>query len=174
MFLVNEKTLGITSLCLVALMLLTALLVSSLHNSPVVQEELDFTVTGSNGCLRFLTRDVGVVYVPFVVGAGESWDLVVECTEIATPGGWVDLYLYEDYWDEGVDYECVSEDIYSVLDCVESLDFELGLDNPFVRTFVGFGQESYTLFFIFPPGGPSSFHVSLNQSVGFLPMIKSG
>ncbi len=173
MFLVNEKTLGITSLCLVAIMLLTALLVSSLHNSPVVQEELDFTVTGSNGCLRFLTRDVGVVYVPFVVGVGESWDLIVECTEIATPGGWVDLYLYEGYWDKGVNHKCVSEDIYPILDSVESLDFELSLNNPFAGTFVGSGQ-SYTLFFIFPPGGPSSFHVSLNRSVGFLPMIKSG
>ena len=170
---VNEKILGITGFCLVALMLFGALLVSSLHNSPVVQVELDFSVSGSNECLRFLTRDVGVVYVPFVVGASESWELIVECTEITTPGGWVDLYLYEDYWDEGVDYECVSEDIYSFLDCVESLDFELGLDNPFVRTFVGFGQESYTLFFIFPPGGPSTFHVSFKQDVGFLPMIKS-
>ena len=88
---VNEKVLGIASLCLVTLMLLCALLVSHIANSPVVQEELDFTVTSSNECLRFLTRDVGVVYVPFSVGIGESWDLVVECTEIATPGGWVDL-----------------------------------------------------------------------------------
>ena len=170
---VNEKILGITGLCLIVLMVFGALFVSSMVNFPLVQEELDFTVSGSNECLRFLTRDVGVVYVPFIVGAGESWDLVVECTGIATPGGWVDLYLYEGYWDEGVDYRCVSEEIYSVLDGVESLDFKLGLDNPFEGTFVGSGQ-SYTLFFIFPPGGPSSFHVSLKHGEAFLPMIKTG
>jgi len=163
MFLVNEKTLGITSICLVAIMLLGALLFSSLHNSAKIQKELDFTITGSNACLRFLTRDVGVVYVPFIIDAGESWELVVECTGVAISGGWVDLYLYEGYWDEGVDYKCVSEDIYSVLDGVESLDFELDLDNPYSQSFSGSSQESYTLFFIFPPGGPSSFHVSLKQ-----------
>ncbi len=170
---VNEKVLGLTSLCLVTLMLLSILSVLHIANSPVVQEELDLTVSGSNECLRFLTRDVGVVYVPFSVGVSENWDLVVECTKIATPRGWVDLYLYEGYWDEGVNHKCVSEDIYPILDSIESLDFELSLDNPFVGTFVGSGQ-SYTLFFIFPPGGPSSFHISLNRSVGFLPMIKSG
>ena len=171
---VNEKILGITSLSLVILMLFGVLLVSSIINSPIVQGELDFTVSGSNDCLRFLTRDVGVVYVPFVVGGSESWELTVECTEIATPKGWVDLYIYEGYWDEGVDYRCFSEDIYSVLDGVESLDFELGLGNPFEWIFVGSTQRSYTLFFIFPPGGPSEFHVSLKQGAAFLPMIKSG
>ena len=169
----NEKILGITSLCLVTIMLLSILLVSHIANSPIVQEELDFTVSGSNECLRFLTRDVGVVYVPFSIGIDESWDLIVNCTEIATPGGWVDLYIYKGYWNEGINYTCVSEDIYPILDNVESLDFKLSLDKPFIGTFDGSGQ-SYTLFFIFPPGGPSSFHVSLNRSIGFLPMIKSG
>ena len=171
---VNEKILGITGLCLIVLMLFGALFVSSMVNFPLVQEELDFTVSGSNECLRFLTRDVEVVYVPFIVGPGESWDFVVECTGIATPGGWVDLYLYEGYWDEGVNHQCVSEDIYSILNGVESLNFELSLDNSFARTFVASSQKSYTLLFIFPPGGPSSFHVSLKRGVGFLPMIKSG
>jgi len=171
---VNEKILGITGLCLIVLMLFGALFVSSMVNFPLVQEELDFTVSGSNECLRFLTRDVEVVYVPFIVGPGESWDFVVECTGIATPGGWVDLYLYEGYWDEGVNHQCVSEDIYSILNGVESLNFELSLDNSFARTFVASSQKSYTLFFIFPHGGPSSFHVSLERGVAFLPMIKSG
>jgi len=108
------------------------------------------------------------------VGAGEQWDLFVECTRIATPGGWVDLYLYNDYWDEGVDNKCFSEDLYSVLDNVESLDFKLGLDTPFMKTFEGSVQASYTLFFIFPPGGPSTFRVSLKEGAEFLPMIKTG
>jgi hypothetical protein len=160
---VNEKVLGATSLCLVLLMVIGAWLISSLVNSPVVQEELDFTVSGSNECLRFLTRDVNVAYVPFTTGPNEQWRLVVECTEIGLPNGWVDLYLYEDYWDEGFDNKCYSEDTYSILDSVESLDFELGLDSPYSQVFGEIESASYTLFFIFPPGGPSSFHVTLSR-----------
>jgi len=160
---VNEKILGITSSCLVVIIVLSALYVSSIQNSPVTQRELDFTVDGSNECLRFLTRDVGIVYVPFITGAYEEWELVVECTDIATPKGWVDLYLYEGYWDEGVDNICFSEDIYSILDGVESLEYELGLDNPYSQIFGGSDSETNTLFFIFPPGGPSSFHVTLTK-----------
>ena len=160
---VNRKILGIAGLCIVALIVISAWLVSSLVYSPVAQEELDFTISGSNECLRFLTRDVGVVYVPFTTGLNEHWNLVVECTEIATSSGWTDLYLYEGYWDEGVDNKCYSEDIYSILDGVESLDYELSLDNPYSQVFGGVKSASYTLFFIFPPGGPSSFHITLGK-----------
>lgn len=162
---VNEKVLGATSLSLVLLMVIGTWLLSSLANSPVTQEELDFTVSGSNECLRFLTRDVGVVYVPFTTGPNEQWRLVVECTEIGLPNGWVDLYLYEGYWDEGFDNRCYSENIYSILDGVESLDFELGLDNPYSQIFGGVESASHTLFFIFPPGGHSSFHITLSRLV---------
>jgi len=58
---VNEKILGITGFCLVALLVLGALMVSFFLSSPADQMELDFTVSGSNECLRFLTRDVGVI-----------------------------------------------------------------------------------------------------------------
>ncbi len=160
---VNEKVLGATSLCLVILMIVGAWLISSLINLPVAQEELDFTVSGSNECLRFLTRDVSVVYVPFITGSDEQWRLVVECTDIAVTSGWVDLYLYEGYWDEGIDNKCYSEDIYSILYGVNSLDYELDMDNPYSHVFGGGESASYTLFFIFPPGGSSSFHVSLKR-----------
>ena len=160
---VNEKVFGIVIICMVIIVVLGAFVVSTLINSPLVQEELDFTVTGSNECLRFLTRDVSVVYVPFSNGLNEEWELVVECTDIATPKGWVDLYLYDGYWDEGVDHVCFSEDIYSILDGVESLEYELGLDNSYSQVFSGSESESCTLFFIFPPGGPSSFHITLSK-----------
>lgn len=162
---VNEKVLGATSLCLVTLMIVGAWLVSSLINLPVAQEELDFTVSGSNECLRFLTRDVSVVYVPFTTGPNEQWRLVVECTDIAVASGWVDLYLYEGYWNEGLENKCYSEDIYPILYGINSLDFELGLDNTYSHVFGGVESASYTLFFIFPPGGPSGFHVSLNRLI---------
>ena len=159
---VNEKILGVTGLCFVALMLFGTFLVFSL-NSPNFQRELDFTVSGSNECLRFLTRDVGVVYVPFSTGVNEEWKLVVQCSNISTPSGFVDLYFYDDYWDEGFDNVCFSEDIYSILDDVQSLEYKLGLDNSYSQIFGGSESASYTLFFIFPPGGPSSFHVTLNK-----------
>ena len=160
---VNERVFGIIIVCMVAIVVLGAFVVSTLINSPLVQEELDFTVTGSNECLRFLTRDVSVVYVPFTSVANEEWELVVECTDIATPKGWVDLYFYDGYWDEGVDHVCFSEDIYSILDGVESLEYELGLDNSYSQVFGGSGSESCTLFFIFPSGGPNSFHITLSK-----------
>ena len=160
---VNEKVLGATGLSLVLLILIGAWYASLLANSPAAQEELDFTVSGSNACLRFLTRDVGVVYVPFITGPNEQWELSVECTEMGLSNGWVDLYLYEGYWDESFNSTCYSEDIYSILDGIESLDYELGLTNPYSQVFGGVDSASYTLFFIFPPGGPSSFHITLNR-----------
>ena len=160
---VNGKVLGTTGLCLVLLMVIGAWYISTLADSPVAQEELDFTVSGSNECLRFLTRDVGVVYVPFTIGPNEQWKLSVECTQIGLSNGWVDLHLYEGYWDEGSDNKCYSEDIYPILDGIESIEFELGLDNHYSQVFGEAGSVSYTLFFIFPPGGPSSFHITLNR-----------
>jgi len=160
---VNEKILGATSLGLVLVFLIGVWYASSLANSPVAQEELDFTVSGSNECLRFLTRDVGVVYVPFTTGPNEQWKLSIECTTIGLSNGWVDLYLYEGYWDESSDNKCYSEEIYPILDGIESIDYELGLDNPYSQVFGEAGAASYTLFFIFPPGGPSSFHITLNR-----------
>ena len=160
---VNTKILGIAGLVLVSFVVVSALLVLFLSNSPVDQKEFDFTVNGSNECLRFLTRDVGVVYVPLAIRSNEQWKLVVECTEIGAPNGWTDLYLYEGYWDGGFNNTCYSEDIYPILDGVESLDYALGLGNPYSRIFTGVESTGYTLFFIFPPGGPSSFHITLDR-----------
>jgi len=162
-YMVNEKILTMVGVCSVLFVLIGAFLVFSFFSSNMVQDELDFSVSGSNECLRFLTRDVSIVYVPFATGAGETWFLTVECTNIATPKGWVDLYLYDGYWDEGVNNTCYSEDIYSILDGVESLDFDLGLDKSYSQIFSDSDPRSYTLFFIFPPSGPSSFHVTLTK-----------
>ncbi len=37
-----------------------------------VQQELDFTVSGTNDCLRFLDRHVQTCYIPFKTGANEQ------------------------------------------------------------------------------------------------------
>ena len=138
-------------------------MVSFFFSSIVVQDELDFNVSGSNDCLRFLSRTVETVYVPLAIGANERWELNVECTDIAIVNGWIDLYIYDGYWDDGVDNKCFSEDIYPILDEVLSLDFKLSVDKPYSQTFGGSTSEFFTLFFIFPPGGPSTFHITITQ-----------
>jgi hypothetical protein len=124
---------------------------------------MDFTVSGSNDCLRFLSRTVETAYVPLAIGANEKWELSIECTDIGTVNGWVDLYIYDGYWDAGVENKCFSEDIYAILDDVVSLDFELSVANPYLKTYGNSTFETYTLFFIFPPGGHSTFHILLKQ-----------
>ena len=48
-------------------------------------KELDFTVTGTNDCLRFLNSTVSVVYVPIATGANENWQLTINCTKNLKP-----------------------------------------------------------------------------------------
>ena len=91
---------------------------------------MDFSITSSNECLRFLSRTIETAYIAFKTGSNERWELTIECTVIANEKGWVDLYLYEDYWDEGDGNKCYSEDLYSILANVVILDFKLGLENP--------------------------------------------
>lgn len=160
---VNEKILGLAGVCTVLFVLIGAFLFFFYSTSYQIQEELDFVVSGSNNCLRFLSRTVETVYVPLTTGANERWELTIECTDIATANGWVDLYIYNGYWDEGADNKCFSEDIYSIIDGIVSLDYELSENNPYSQTFGTTIQDSHTLFFILPPGGPSAFHVTLNQ-----------
>ena len=160
---VNERILSLVGVCIVVFVLVGAFLVSSFFSFNVVQDELDFNVSGSNDCLRFLSRTVKTVYVPLAAGVNEQWELSIECTDIATPNGWVDLYIYDGYWDDGVDNKCFAEDIYPILDEVLSLDFELSVDKPYSQTFGGSTSEFLTVFFIFPPGGPSTFHITITQ-----------
>ena len=75
-------------------------------------QELDFTVSGTSDCLRFLNTSVPTVYVSFTVAANENWQLIINCTKI--PGGingYTDVYIYEGNWDEGVNHLCKSGDL---------------------------------------------------------------
>ncbi len=128
------------------------------------QEELDFTVSGSNECLRFLTRTVQTAYVPFRVGANEQWQISIECTQMPGPGGWTEIYLYRGYWDKGNNHICMSEDLYPIIDQIEATDFKVETNSTFTQTFGGSTPQSYTLFFILPPGGIGTYHITLKQT----------
>jgi hypothetical protein len=129
------------------------------HLTP--NSELDLTVSGSSNCLRFLNISVPTVYIPFTVAANENWLLTVNCTKM--PGGangWTDVYIYRGYWDKGTNHTCTAGDIYPIIADIENTGFSIFLDRPFTQTFGDSTQQSYTVFFVLPPGGPSAFHVT--------------
>jgi len=130
---------------------------------PQSQEELDFTVSGSNECLRFLDRNVQTAYIPFRTGANEQWQLTINCTQMPGAGGWTEVYMYKGYWDEGSDHKCVSQDLYPIIDQIETTDFQIRTNSTFTENFGESTSQSYTLFFILPSGGTGTYHVALTQ-----------
>lgn len=127
--------------------------------------QLDFTVSGTSDCLRFLNNSVPVVYVPFTIAANENWQLTINATKM--PGGangWTDVYIYNGYWDEGTSNICKSGDLYPIISDIESADFEIRANAPYIQTFGDSAQQSYTVFFVVPPGGPATFHITLKPA----------
>jgi len=123
--------------------------------------ELDITVGGSSNCLRFLNDSVPMVYVPFTVAANEQMQLTIEATKM--PGGangWSDIYLYRGYWDNGANNTCVSGDVYSILPDIEPTNSVVMQNTPYTAIFGESTLQSYTVFFVFPPGGPAEFHIT--------------
>ena len=137
---------------------------SSLAPAAGTPRELDFTVSGKNACLRFLNSSVSTVYIPIATGANQNWELTINASKMAGgPNGWVDLYVYDGYWDGGANNTCLSKDIYPILADVVSAEAQVKASTPYTQTFGGSTAESQTLFFVFPPGGQSTFHVTLKQ-----------
>lgn len=137
---------------------------SSLPPTPKITEEMDFSVTGTNDCLRFLNSTVSICYIPLRTAINENWQLTINCTEM--PGGvngFVDVYIYRGYWDEGSAHKCMSKDLYPILGEIQSADSQIRLGNSFSETFGGSISQSYTVFFIFPPGGQAAFHVTYKK-----------
>jgi len=126
-------------------------------------EELDFIVSGSSDCLRFLNSSVPTVYVPFSLAANENWQLTINCTKM--PGGangYTDVYLYKGYWNGESNNICTSSDLYPILSEIQSTDHQIRLNTPFTQSFSESTQQSYTVFFVIPPGGQqATFHVTL-------------
>lgn len=132
---------------------------SQINRTPT--SELDFTVNGSSNCLRFLNSSVPTVCIPLTVAANENWQLTINCTNM--PGGnngWTDVYIYRHYWDGGINNTCTAGDIYPIIADIESTESAIRLEQPYTQTFGESTQQSYTIFFVLPPGGPSAFHVT--------------
>lgn len=131
--------------------------------SPHLQDELDFVVTGTNSCLRFLTRTVQLAYIPFTTGANEKWQLSIECTQMSSAAGWTEIYMYKDYWDEGNENMCMSENLYPIIDKIETTEFQVKTNSTFTQTFGESIERSYTIFFLMPPGGNGTYQIKLTK-----------
>ena len=163
----NKKISGLIITVIVAIALAAFAIESSYAPYASVQptRALDFTVSGKSDCLRFLNSSVPTVYVPFTVAASQNWQLTINCTKM--PGGasgYTDVYIYKGYWNEGTNNTCISSQIYSILSDIQSTDHQITLSNPFTETYGGSTQQSYTVFFVIPPGGQqATFHVTYKQ-----------
>jgi hypothetical protein len=158
----NKKLLSLIVGVLVICAVMAAILLES-STAPTQQptKAMDFTVSGSNDCLRFLNSTVSIGYVPFTVAANEHWQLTINCTKM--PGGangYTDIYIYKGYWDNGTTHKCMSADVYSILNGINSADFELKGTTSYNATYGSSTQQSYTVFFVLPPGGPATFHIT--------------
>jgi hypothetical protein len=162
----NKKILGLTAAIIVVFVSVAAFLVaSSLTPTQQPTGALNFTVSASSDCLRFLNSSVATIYVPFTVAANEDWQLTINCTKM--PGGangYTDIYIYKDYWNGGANHTCAASDLYPIIDKIQSTDHQIRLGTPFIETYGGSTQQSYTVFFVVPPGGQqAAFHVTLKQ-----------
>ena len=159
----NKKILAAIAVVAVAAILFAAfLLVPSAKPLPA-QQEMDFTVTGTNDCLRFLERTVKTCYTPFRTGANEQWRLTIDCLKMPGSGGWTDLYVYNGYWDNGTDHMCLSQDLYSIVSDIPASNLRMNSNSTFTQIYGGPTPQSYTVFFIIPPGGQSTFHIKLER-----------
>jgi hypothetical protein len=161
----GRKILGLTVVILVICAAGAAFFASSSF-APTLKPTgpLDFTVTASSDCLRFLNSSVATVYVPFTVAANENWQLTINCTKM--PGGangYTDVYVYEGYWNGGSNNTCTSGDLYPILSDIQSTDHQITLSSPFTEIYNSSIQQSYTVFFVVPPGQQATFHVTLKQ-----------
>ncbi len=129
-------------------------------------QALDFTVKGTNSCLRYLESNISLCYVPFTVGTHQDWQLTINCTQM--PGGsqgWTELYIYKGYWDNGTNYKCQAGDTYGILSNIQDAHKIIQGNTAFTETFTGAADaQSYTIFFIFPNGGQGTFHVTYKQA----------
>jgi hypothetical protein len=162
----NRKIAGLIAVVTVICASIAVFLaISAVTPAQHTAQAFDFTVTGTNSCLRFLESNVSLCYVPFRVGANQNWQLTIDCTQM--PGGssgWTELYIYKGYWDNGINYKCTAADIYPILTRVHDANEQIQGNNAFTEIFNGTStSQSYTVFFVFPNGGPATFHITYAQ-----------
>jgi hypothetical protein len=161
----NRKWLSLIIGVALILVLMAVLFVESeINTSLQATKPMDLIVSGKNDCLRFLNDSVSLVYVPFTVAANQNWQLTINCTQMrGGANGYTDIYIYNSYWDNGTDHQCQSGDVYSILAQIKSANYEIKGATSFSQTFGGPTEKSYTVFFIFPPGGKATFHITYQQ-----------
>lgn len=159
----NKTVIILVVVAIFAVSLIALFLAEPWSTAPQNQQELNFTVSGTNECLRFLNTTVQTAYVPFRTGPNEQWQLTIECAESSGVSAWTDLYIYTGYWDGGSDNICLSQDLYPILNQIESADFRIKTNSNFARIFGESTPQSYTIFFVFPPGGTSTFNIKLDK-----------
>ena len=161
----NKKVSLIVSIILICALSAAILVTALITPSQQPTKELDFTVSGSSDCLRFLNSSVPTIYVPFTIAANENWQLTINCTKM--PGGangYTDVYLYKGYWNGGSNNTCTSSDLYPIISDIQSTDHQIRLNTPYTQAYGESTQQSYTVFFVVPPGGQqATFHVTLKQ-----------
>ena len=70
----NKKVLGlIVAVIVICASVATFLVASSIAPAQQPTGVLDFTVSGTSDCLRFLNSSVPAIYVPFTIAANENW-----------------------------------------------------------------------------------------------------
>jgi hypothetical protein len=162
----NKKNFGLV-VAVIVVCALAAVFLAKFILAPSQQPTgaLDFTVSASSDCLRFLNSSVPTIYVPFTVAANEHWQLTINCTKM--PGGangYTDVYVYKGYWNGGSNHTCAASDLYPILSDIHSIDQQIRLGTPFTETYGTSTQQSYTVFFVVPPGGQqATFQVTLKQ-----------
>jgi hypothetical protein len=161
----NGKILGIIVFVIVICASIASFVTLSLE-APAqhTPQPLDFTVSGTNTCLRILESNVSLCYIPFTVGANQNWQLSINCTQM--PGGangWTDLFIYNGYWSNETDYKCEAKDLYPILTDIKTADGAIQGNSTFTETFNSTTQQSHTVFFVFPNGGQATFHVTYKQ-----------
>lgn len=162
----KNKIIGFVVMVIVVVVALAAVFFVESSMVPAQQptKELDFVVSRSSDCLRFLNSSVPTIYVPFTTAGNENWQLTINCTKM--PGGangYTEVYIYKGYWNGGSNYTCTSSDLYPILSEIQSAEHQIHLNSPFTEIYGGPTQQRYTVFFVVPPGGPATFHVTLKQ-----------
>ena len=112
----NKKIGLIVSIILICALSAAILATALITPSHQPTKELDFIVSKSSDCLRFLNSSVPTIYVSFIITANENWQLTINCTKM--PGGangYTDVYLYKGYWNKGSNNTCTPSDLYPIL-----------------------------------------------------------
>ena len=128
----KKKVLGlIVTVIVVCASLAAFLFASSLAPTQQPTGALDFTVSGSSDCLRFLNSSVPTIYVPFTVAANENWQLTINCTKMSGgANGYTDVYVYNGYWNGGSNNTCTSSELYPIINDIQSTDRQIRLRHP--------------------------------------------